>query len=244
MTKLSAQYMAILFAGYDISGRSRQIDVSLEYEEQDATAFQDGVVNSEAGLAVMDAAVVTFMDPDTDESLDALDDPAGHSSPEVLMILIGQGAVPDEGDPGLAAMVEQFTFSWPVTPKEKIVANAKFLVKGNYVPQWGRVLDYATITDSKTCDVIDLGDANSNGANAYLVVFTPASSDSYTLKVQHNTVNNGSWVDYLTFSADGQSRTTERKASSSTINRYVRLLVTRTGSAGDDFGYAVLLCEN
>ena len=254
MTKLSGQFCAVLFAGYDLSARSRQFDWTMEFEEEDATAFLDGVVNTQEGLANIEANVVAFMDPvETDtyvnQSWKALKTPGGLTT-DVLMILIGQGATPDEGDPALAASIRQYTASVPANPREKVIANAKFRGAG-YVPQIGLVMDYATITDTKTSDTIDLGAAApyADGANAYLVLFLGAAedtpgTDTYSIKVQHNTLDDGSWVDYLTFAADGSVRTSERKASASSINRYVRLLCTRTGAADDSVGVAVVLALN
>jgi hypothetical protein len=226
----------------------------MEFEEEDATAFLDGVVNSQAGLANLEANVIAFMDPvGTDgyinQSWKALKTPGGLTT-DVLMILIGQGATPDEGDPALASSIRQYTASVPANPREKITANAKFKGAG-YKPQIGLVMDYATLTNTKTSDTVDLGASApfADGANGYLVIFLGAledtpGTDTYSIKVQHNTVDDGSWVDYLTFVADGSVRTSERLASSASINQYVRLLCTRTGAAGDDVGIAVVLALN
>ncbi|MCK5558723.1 MAG: hypothetical protein KAJ01_10105, partial [Candidatus Hydrogenedentes bacterium] len=156
----------------------------------------------------------------------------------------------DEGDPAFAASIRQYAATVPANPREKIRANATFKGAG-FVPQFGVVMDYATITNTKTSDTVDLGVAApyADGANAYLVLFLGAAedtpgTDTYSIKVQHNTLDNGSWVDYITFSADGSVRTSERQASASSINRYVRLLCTRTGAADDNVGVAVVLALN
>ncbi|MCK5557998.1 MAG: hypothetical protein KAJ01_06450, partial [Candidatus Hydrogenedentes bacterium] len=95
MGKLSGQFCAVLFAGYDLSARSRQFDWSVDYEEEEATAFLDGVANSQAGLANIEANVEAFMDPVEDDtyvnqSWKALKTPGGLTT-DVLMVLIGQG---------------------------------------------------------------------------------------------------------------------------------------------------------
>ena len=254
MTKLSGQFCAVLFAGYDLSARSRQFDWNVEFEEEDATAFLDGAINSQAGLPNIEANVVAFMDPvETatyiNQSWKALKTPGGLTT-DVLMVLVGVGAVPDEGDQAFVSSIRQYTANVPANPREKIIANAKFRGAG-FKPQFGLVMDYATITNTKTSDTVDLGVAApyADGANAYLVLFLGAAedtpgTDTYSIKVQHNTLDNGSWVDYHTFVADGSVRTSERLASSASINRYVRLLCTRTGAADDNVGVAVVLALN
>lgn len=252
MTKISGQHCAILFNGYDLSGRSRQFAANMEWTEEDATAFLDGAVNSQAGLANFEANITVYLDPDAtsgyvQQSWEALKSPGGLPD-KVLMFLFGQGATPDESDPAITSLIKQFTANAPETPTEKIMLEAKFKSVG-YEPQTGYVGAYETITNTLTSDTIDLGAAISAGLNAYLIIFLGASEDSpgtdtYSIKIQHNTVDNGSWADYLTFSADGSIRAGERQTSSSSVNRYVRVLATRSGAAADSVGIAVVVCPN
>jgi len=252
MGKISGQYCAVLFNGYDLSGRSRQFDANVEYLEEDATAFQDGAINSQAGLANLEGSIAAYLDPDdtsgyVQQSWEALKSPGG-TTDRVIMFLFGEGATPDEGNAALASLVNQFTANAPETPQSKVMLNAKFKSVG-YKPQFGYVAAYQQITNTLTGDTIDLGAAVAAGLNAYLIIFLGAAEDSpgtdtYSIKVQHNTVDNGSWVDYATFVADGSARAGERQASSSSVNRYVRVLATRTGAADDIVGIAVVVCPN
>lgn len=241
MAKLSGQHCAILFAGYDLSGRSRQFEVGVEYEEEDGTAFQDGGENSQPGLPMVVGNFQSFLDPATGSSMDALQTPGG-ASEHVLMVLVGQGATPDEGDPGYAALCKQFTFNNAKTPRAKLVADITVHGVG-YKPHYGEVMDYATVTNTKTGDTVDGGAANAAGGVGYLVVFTPTATDSYSIKIQDST-NGSTWADYITFAGTGQSRTTERVVETTQLERYRRALVTRTGTAGDSFGFAILLGES
>ena len=250
MSKLNGQYCAVLFGGYDISGRSRQFDCSIEFEPEDATAFQDGCENSQAGLPKSESNVVSFVDPvETDgyvgQSMKALKTPG---SDKVLIFMFGEGAVPDEGNEAFASLVKQFNYNLPLSPHGKVIGNAKFSCAA-YAPGLGEVMDYATITNTKTGDTVDGGAAHSDGGALFLVVFLGASedtpgTDTYSIQVQHNTADNGSWIDYLTLTLDGSVRGSERKSSASTLQRYRRLLMTRTGTAGDSVGIAAVLCEN
>lgn len=238
MSKINAQHMAILYNGYDISGRTRQFDFEIAFEEDDTTAFQDNAVNSEAGWPSFAANVVSFFDPASNQSWDALGSPAATDA-QLLMFLFGEGATPDEGNTGLAAMVRQFKCNTPLPLKGKLTLEATFKGAG-YEADIGTVLDYATITDTKTGDTVDMASSNADGIIGYVMVFTPAAVDSYEFKIQ-DSADDVSWVDYMTFAADGQSRTGERKTSSDAIDRYWRIIATRTGAAGNDLGFAVVV---
>lgn len=252
MTKLSGQFTAVLFDGYDLSGRSRQMDWNVDYTEEDASAFLDGAQNSQAGLSSFDGNLTAYMDPDdtdlyVNQSWEALKTPATNED-RVLMMLFGEGAIPDEGNIAVATLVDQFSATVPSTPLEKVMLTANFRGRG-YEPQSGVVGDYATLVTSKTCDTIDLGGVEASGLSVYLIVSQGASedtpgTDTYEVKIQHNTVDNGSWVDYLTFTSDGSIREGEYLTSAVSCNQFIRVLVTNTGGSGDSYGYAVVICVN
>jgi hypothetical protein len=66
------------------------------------------------------------------------------------------------------------------------------------------------------------------------------AADTYVVKVQDCATVGGSYEDLITFTANGSALTSERQtAASGTINKFIRVLATRTGSAGNSFGYSV-----
>jgi hypothetical protein len=241
MAKLSGQYCAVLFAGYDISGRSRQFDLSIEYIQEDATAFQDGGENSQAGLPMFDGSVTAFMDPATNSSWDALKSPATHTN-QHLLVMFGDGAAPTLSDSALAAAAEQFKINLSGTPQDKLVLTANFKPEGGaaFRPDFCTVLANQTVTNTTTTTSHDsVSGPYSGGGTGYLQVFTPTSTDTYSIVIE-DSANNSVWATYDTFAADGSSRTSERIISTDSLDRYWRVVVTRTGAAGDSFGFAIV----
>jgi len=248
MPKINGQYCAVIWHGYDVSGKSRQFEFNDEHTEEEATAFQDGAINSQGGLSNIDGNVQSFMDSPLDlGAFEAYKSPGG-STDKVLMILFGVEAVPDEGDFGVAALMKQFQVVSGMVPTEKVPFDANFLSSG-YKADHGQVLDYATITDTKDCDEVDFGAISTVGITSYLSVFkgtaedTPGT-DTYVIKVQHSVAGGGSWIDYETFVSDGSARTSERIENALTCQRYRKAQLTRTGAAGDDLGFAILVADN
>jgi hypothetical protein len=252
MGKISGQFTSVLFAGENLSGRSRQVDFAFDYEEEEATAFQDGAINSQAGMAAFEGNVTSYLDPSeaaqyVGQSFRALRDNLA-SAGKILMVLFGDGAVADEGDWAVVVQCTEFSMNGPFNPREKVMLESVFKSEG-YVPQVGLVGAFNEITTSFTGDTVDLGGVLAAGLNAYLIVYqdtaedTPGT-DTYSFKVQHNTLDNGSWVDYITFSADGSARVSERQTSVASVNRYVRVTATVTGSALDVLKFAVVIAPN
>jgi hypothetical protein len=241
MGKLSGQYLAILFGGYDLSSWGSQLDFNQEYPELDFTSYQDGTQNSGPGIPDFTATATFFTDPDA--TFLALKTPGSHQTTAAyLSILIGEYATPTYGNEGLSVKTEQYQFTTPLAVREAVKANANFRSQGEKVYH-GKVLAYATITNTLTGTAVDGAAAHAAGGTAILHVFDVVATDTYSIKVQHST-NGTDWVDYLTFTANGSTLTSEKQTSASSMNRYRRALATRTGSAGETLGLCVTLAEN
>ena len=105
----------------------------------------------------------------------------------------------------------------------------------------GWMLAHATITATTTgTGVLDPADAAVTAVcGATLHIWTACAADTYVVKVQHSSDNN-TFADLVTFVANGSAITTERQViASGTINKYRRVLATRTGAAANPFGYSV-----
>jgi hypothetical protein len=242
MGKLSGQYAAVLFAGYDISGRSRQFDLSVEYIQEDATGFQDGAENSQAGLAMFDGSVTAFMDPATGNSWDALKSPASHTG-QHLMVLFGEGGTPTVGDAAMAAAAEQFQINLSGNPQDKLVLTANFKPEstGAFRPDFCRVLIYDTITVTTTTASYNTGAGPwLDGGTGYLQVFTAPATDTYSIVIE-DSPNDSTWATYITFTLDGSAIGSERIVDATSLDQWWRVVATRTGAAAQDFGLAVVL---
>jgi hypothetical protein len=107
--------------------------------------------------------------------------------------------------------------------------------------EYGWALAHATITATTTgTGVLDPTNAAVTAiCGATLHIWTKCAADTYVVKVQHSTDNN-TWADLITFVANGSALTTERQViASGTVNKYRRVLATRTGAAANPFGYSV-----
>lgn len=85
---------------------------------------------------------------------------------------------------------------------------------------------------------VDNGASSANGLAASVHVTANTRNGSTTFIVQHSS-DNSTFVDLLTFTVVGAGVTTaEKKATTGTVNRYLRLRTTRAGSTGS-ITYAV-----
>lgn len=79
---------------------------------------------------------------------------------------------------------------------------------------------------------VDNSASSANGAAATLHVPTNTVNGNTTIKVQHS-ANDSSWADLISFTAVGSSaKTSEIKAVSGTVNRYLRVTASTAGSSG------------
>ncbi len=242
MSGTAGRFTQIYFAGYDLTGRSNQVDAIAEYGELDLAAFGDGSENSGPGVPRGEANITTFLDPVANQSHDALKSPGGYTD-KVFMALFGNNAAPTIGDGAFALLCKEFAYTTPITVKNAVIANAKFLGAGQKPDVNGIVQANTTITATTNFTSVDNAASSANGASGYLEVLTPTSTDTYVVKLQ-DAPDNSTWADLITFTLNGTVRGSERIAVTGTVDRYVRAVATRTGSAGDSFKLAVVLARN
>lgn len=240
MSKITGQHCAAYFAGYELTGRTREWGFEATWDEVDATALQDGGRNSMPGLPTTSATLETFLDAAALSTHEALKDPKSRSG-QVLMLPIGQGAAPVIGDPCLAMTVEQFKYRPGLQVAAAVTAGADF--KGKVKPGMGIVLADTTITVTTAFAGVDEGASSALGGDAYLEILTPVVADTYVVKAQHSILGS-IWVDLATFAANGSARTSERQAIAGTIYQHVRALATRTGTAGNSLRLAVAVARH
>ncbi len=99
--------------------------------------------------------------------------------------------------------------------------------------EYGVWLTYNTAyTTSTNGTAVDNTASSAKGSVANLHVTTNTRSTAVTVKVQHST-DNSTWVDLITFATvSATTLTSERKTTTGTVNRYVRVLVTPTAGTG------------
>lgn len=237
MTKLKAQYSGVYFAGFDLTGRTRQYDIVDDHEEIDVETFQEGVYNTMPGLRLAQIDLVTLLDPATAMSHDALKDPSVNWN-DVLSVLFGQNTTPAIGDPVFNMLAQQFTYNAPEDVRAAVVAEVNARTK-DFLPSWGVILANTTITDTTNFTGIDQGASSSAGGVGWLQNLGVLASDTYVVKVQDAPPPGSVWSDVITFTLDGSARDSERIAVAGAVDQWIRAIATRTGAAADDYKLAV-----
>ena len=79
---------------------------------------------------------------------------------------------------------------------------------------------------------VDNSASSANGGAGTLHVPTNTVNGNTTIKIQHS-ANNSTWADLISFTVVGAStKTSELKAVSGTVNRYLRATASTAGSSG------------
>jgi hypothetical protein len=237
MSKISAKDATVLIGGYNFSTYATSYDIKEQVDAIEVSGFGDGSHNFVPGQNIAEMNTNMLWDSAAGKTVPVLDLlPSGKSVtilPEVYAL----------GCPSISMPFMQATFDPAGTPKDAIsLGTIKFMSSGNNLGvENGWCLQHGTITNSLTgTGVLDPSAALSTAACAgTLHVWSATSTDTYVVKIQHSS-NNSSWTDLITFAATGTTLTSERiQVASGTINKYRRVLATRTGTAGDTLGFTV-----
>lgn len=237
--KTHSRYLRLLANGYNLSGDMRAVSsFGTQYDQADATGWSDGSMQWLAGRGsvLIDGFTALFNNATTATGPTAAGShtvvSAGGSF--YVSIFIGVRAAPQIGDSTFSGAFEQGGYTVNGGTNEAVMLSGSFfgsaiLTSSNYV--WGTALAAGTEINSTTSHTsIDGGAGSTSGFIAFLHIpqTTGAmASNSFAFKLQHST-NDSSWSDLENFAADGTSITAERVSGSSTVNRYVRLVSTRT----------------
>lgn len=152
----------------------------------------------------------------------------------VLTLAFGSGAEPALGDAAYVLAGVQFADLHSLDGNAPVL-NVDFDVDaGQYSAQaenpFANVLQAAVSLSATTTGTgLDAGAATTAGGHANLHVLV-SSGGTWSLKVQHSS-DNVSFFDLITFAANGSAVTSEHGTASGTVNRYTRVLLTRTSGS-------------
>lgn len=237
MAKISAKNGILVVGGYSLSVFAGQYTIEAGQDVIDITGFTDGWHNFIPGNYTGSMSVNFYWDKDTNSVNAAM---IGMAKKCVTIMPEGYAL----GNPAFSIYSEQDRFSPSGDPSAALMLNSvQFLTSGvDGGPLPSVALAHATITNTTTGTGWDDPTAGAVTARCagVLHVWTPTSTDTYVVKIQHSTTLGSGYADLITFTLNGTARNSEKvTAASGTINRYRRVLATRTGSAGDSFGYTV-----
>lgn len=238
MAKKAGKDAVILIGGYRLSSFASQYEVEYNANPIDVTGFGDGWSNYIPGEFGGQMSLDMYWDSAANSSNAALQTLAKH-----CVSIIPEGFT--LGTPALSMYAEHGNWKPSAAPGDALtVGGVVFQTSGvDGGPLPGIALHHATITDttSDTGFVDPTDGAVTQRCIGILHIWTPCAADTYAVVIEHSTALGSGYAPLITFTANGSTRTSEYKAvASGTINKYRRVVCTRTGTAGNDFGATVL----
>lgn len=237
MTKTTARNAIILINGYNFSTFATAFEAKADAGKIEVSSFGQAAANFIPGLQLANMTADLFWDSDADSVHAALSSlPTGH----VTIIPAGYAL----GNPSLSMPFMSANYGVKGAPAEALtIGTLSFESYGsNNGVELGNVLAHGEITATAT----GVGSDDQSGAavtaacSGVIHIWKPCAADRYVVKIQHSTAIDSGYADLITFVADGATRTAERiVVDTGVINRYRRVIATRTGSAANPFGFSV-----
>jgi hypothetical protein len=237
-TKTTAKNTIVLINGYHFSTDTTAFQTSANVNPIDVTGFEDGCKNFIPGILSASMICTMLWDADTNSVHQAL-----KAMPNGVATLIPEGWV--LGNTTISLPFTQSNYNPQGTPVTALrVGNLSFVNYGttSLGIEFGWALQHGTITNTLTGTGLDdpTDGAVTKACVGTLHVWTPPAADTYVVKIQHSDTLGSGYADLITFVANGSTRTVERQViASGLINKYRRVVATRTGSAGNSFGFSV-----
>ena len=232
-TFLAGKDNKVLFGAFDLSSYFNSASFSREQEVSETTTFGSSQATYIQSTETATASLGGFIDLGTDAVDEELQAVIGSASATPLSIYQG-GDTAGNKVVLLNSRIQNYTIDSSVADPVGISASFTGDNFGN-----GKSL-YALTNTSATANTtaVDFGASSSLGGQAQLHC-TAHSSANISVKIQ-SSADNSSFADVSGFSFTAISGTTsERIATTNTVNRYVRLAITVTsGSATFSVGYA------
>jgi hypothetical protein len=236
--KTTSRYLRLLAGGYNLSCDMRAVSgFGVAYDQTEVTAWCDEAKQylSGSGGVMIDGFQALFSNEPTGNGLDAGSHVAlSDLGSQYVSIFLGVRGAPGVGDDTFSAAFEQGGYTTSPSISDAVAVDASFygsavLPLSTYV--WGKALATGATWSSTTNGVsVDGGAATSNGYIAFLHVTQTAAaqaSNNWSFKIEHS-ANDSTWSTLGTFSANGSALVADRLSGNGTVNRYTRLVGTRT----------------
>lgn len=236
MPKYFGKNAKIRIKGYALSSYANSFETESSVNPIDVTGFTDGTKNFIPGLPSGFIKVDLFWSSTAGATHAAISDMGdGH------ITVIPQGYT--LGNLSLSMPYTQVNYTPKGSPDSALsVGTIEFSSYGdNNCVEHGYALKDGTITNTtaETGFQVNASPVTAE-CSGTLHIWNSCAADTYVVKIQHCTTIDGVYADLITFTANGSAITSERQTvASGTINQYVRVLATRTGSAGNSFGFTV-----
>lgn len=230
---------AVYIDEFDLTSYFTDSSVSLENEVSETTAFGDANKTFITGLRAGTISLSGLWAADTDGSDEELQALLGNSTTPIITIREGSAAI---GSRAIIAQANEtsYAITSPVADVHTVVAdfectpnqvsNLTFALAGGVQLTAGASIAHGSLGNLSS---VDNGASSANGGAGTLHVPTNTiSGGATTIKIQHST-NNSTWADLITFTnVAATTATSEIKAVSGTVNRYLRATASTAGSSG------------
>tara|TARA_R100001510_G_scaffold57756_1_gene67479 strand:- start:4235 stop:4987 length:753 start_codon:yes stop_codon:yes gene_type:complete len=229
---------AVYIDEFDLTSYFNDANISQENEIAETTAFGDTNKTYINGIRSGTISLNGMWASDTDGSDEELVALLGNATTPIITLrqgaaAIGGGAVIAQANETNYAItspvadVSTITADFECTPNQ--VSNLTFALAGGVQLTAGASIAHGSLGALSS---VDNGASSANGGAGTLHVPTNTVNGNTTIKIQHS-ANNSTWADLISFTVVGSTaKTSEIKAVSGTVNRYLRVSASTAGSSG------------
>lgn len=229
---------AVYIDEFDLTSYFTDSSVSLENEVSETTAFGDANKTFITGLRAGTLSLSGLWAADTDGSDEELQALLGNATTPIITIREGSASI---GSRAIIAQANETSYAitspvadvhtisaeFECTPNQ--VSNLTFALAGGVQLTAGASIAHGSLGNLSS---VDNGASSANGGAGTLHVPTNTVNGNTTIKIQHS-ANNSTWADLISFTVVGSTaKTSEIKAVSGTVNRYLRATASTAGSSG------------
>ena len=237
-TFIHGKNTAVYIDEFDLTSYFTDVSITQENEVAETTAFGDTNKSYLLGLRAGTLSMSGMWSADTDGSDEELQALLGNATTPLLTVREGAAAI---GGSAVIAQANEtsYAISSPVadvhtvsadfecTPNQ--VSNLTFALAGGVQLTAGASIAHGSLGNLSS---VDNSASSANGGAATLHIPANTVNGNTTIKVQHS-ANDSTWADLISFTVVGAStKTSEIKAVSGTVNRYLRATASTAGSSG------------
>ena len=237
-TFIHGKSTAVYIDEFDLTSYFTDTSVTTDNETAETTAYGDTNKAYITGLRNGSLSMSGLWSATTDGSDEELQALLGNATEPLITVREGAAAI---GSKAIIAQANEtnYAITNPVADVVAITADFECTTTGitnlTFALAQGVQLTLgASIAHGSlgALSSVDNAASSANGGAATLHVPTNTVNGNTTIKVQHS-ANDSSWADLISFTAVGSSAvTSEIKAVTGTVNRYLRVTASTAGSSG------------
>ena len=237
-TFIHGKNTAVYIDEFDLTSYFTDTSIALDNDVSETTAFGDTNKSFILGTRGGTLSMSGMWAADTDGSDEALQALLGNATTPIITVREGAAAI---GSRAVIAQANETSYAitnpiadvvtvsadFECTPNQ--VSNLTFALAGGVQLTAGASIAHGSLGNLSS---VDNGASSANGGAGTLHVPTNTVNGNTTIKIQHS-ANDASWADLISFTVVGSSaKTSEIKAVSGTVNRYLRASASTAGSSG------------